>query len=98
MIGKFFHTPRSRGFNIPYRFYDPDKEAMDERIDRIKYNLGLNEKKGWDVKDGYHPNLHGQFRRAQRGSSGGDAQRSSNIRLLIMIAILSLIFLFVLFY
>ena len=98
MIGKFFHTPKSRGFNIPYRFYDPDKEAMEERVDRIKYELGLNEKKGWNVQEGYRSNMRGQFRRAQRGSSEGSANRSAGIRLLIMIAILSLIFLFIFFY
>lgn len=93
MIGKFFHTPKARKFDIPYRFYDPDKEAMDDREERIRRELGMEPKRGWEP--GYRPNIRGQFRRAQGASvTQKNAQRSANIRLIILIALLSLLFYF----
>lgn len=90
MIGKFFHTPKSRQFNIPYRYYNPEKEEMQNREDRIKMELGIHEKKEWDSK--HRPNIRGQFRRAMGtySKTAEDARKSSNIRLIILIVILSL--------
>jgi len=90
MIGKFFHTPRSRKFNITTRYYDPEKEEAKDREERIKAELGLNEKKGWDRN--HRANLRGQFRRNMGGSSKSaeDARRKSNTRLIFLIIILTL--------
>jgi hypothetical protein len=92
MIGKFFHVPKPRKFSIPYRYFDPDKEAMKEREERIKSELGLSEKKEWG-DPAYRPNIHGQFRRSMKSSkSMEDAKRKSSIRLVLLIIILSMIF------
>lgn len=90
MIGKFFHTPRARGFNIPFRYYDPQKEGMKEREERIKMELGIHEKKEFD--ENYRPNLRGQFRRAmgQNSKSTSDARYKSNTRLITLIIVLTL--------
>lgn len=90
MIGKFFHTPRSRKFNITTRYYDPDKEELRDREERIKSELGLNEKKEWNPN--HRANLRGQFRRTMgdHSKSAEDARRKSNTRLIILICILSL--------
>lgn len=94
MIGKFFHTPKARRFNIPYRFYDPDKEAMQEREERIKKELGIGEKKAWDPN--YRPNIRGQFRRSMSSAGSGDAQKRSATRLILLIIILGVVFYFLL--
>ena len=92
MIGRFFHTPKNKKFNIPYRFYDPDKEEMKGREERIKRELGIRGEK--PIDENYHANLHGQFRRSMQdySKSTADARRNSNIRLIILIVILFLIF------
>lgn len=90
MIGKFFHTPRARNFNIPYRFYDPAKEEMQDREERIKQELGIHEKK--EYNENYRPNIRGQFRQAMGRSSksNSDARYKSNTRLISLIIILAI--------
>ncbi|WP_372774857.1 hypothetical protein [Mangrovibacterium sp.] len=90
MIGKFFHTPKSRRFNITTRYYDPDKEKMENREERIKAELGLNEKKDWDPKR--RANIRGQFRQSMGSGSktAEDARKKSNTRLIFLVLILTL--------
>ncbi|MDR1859847.1 MAG: hypothetical protein LBR06_02850 [Bacteroidales bacterium] len=89
MIGKFFYTPKARKFDIPYRFYDPQKEQMEERVARVKQELGISEP--FDPAT-YRPHIRGQFRRAAGLSSPDDSKRSINTRLLILIALLGICF------
>ena len=93
MIGKFFHIPRARQFNITPRFWDPDKEEREERERRIKEELGIVDEKVDDGKP-YSPNIRGQFRSAQgwQSKSSEKARKNSNTRLIILILILCLIF------
>lgn len=92
MIGKFFHTPRAKQFNIPPRYHDPEKEEREDRERRIKEELGIKEERIDDGKP-YRPNIKGQFRHSLGRSSktAEDAKRSSNTRLIILIIILSLV-------
>jgi hypothetical protein len=89
MIGKMFHLPKNRRFNIPYRYYDPEKEEMKEREDRIKKELGIQENKEFDKN--YRPNIRGQFRHAMGISSktASEARSRSNGRLIMLIIVLS---------
>lgn len=91
MALKFFHLPKSRQFNIPYRFYDPSKEDREDRENRIKEELGIMEKA--EINPSFKPNMRGQFRQAlgRASKTDSDARRSSNIRLIILIAILFLL-------
>lgn len=92
MIGRFFHTPKARRFHITTRYYDPAKEEMKDREDRIKAELGISEKK--EITANYRPNIRGQFRKSMGGLSKTDeeARRRSNTRLIFLIIILSLAF------
>lgn len=76
MIGRFFHTPKARQFNIPYRYYSPEKEEMQEREKQIKMELGMLEDKGWDPRR--RTDLHGKFRQAMHVStkSATDARKT----------------------
>ena len=79
MIGKFFHTPRSKQFGMRPRFYDPDKEERDERKRRIKEELGIVDEKVDDGKP-YRPNVKGQFRNTDgwQAKSSEGARRAQN--------------------
>jgi len=92
MIGKFFYTPKSKEFHIPYRYYNPEKEEMEAREDRIKRELGIQEKK--EINSDYRSTLKGSFRTvmSEHSKSTAEARRRSNIRLIIIILILVLIF------
>ncbi len=91
-MGNFFHTPKPRKFSIPYRYFDPEKEAMQDREERIKSELGLSEKKDWSDPN-YKPNIRGQFRRSLKSTKSiEDSKRKSATRLILLVIILSLIF------
>lgn len=91
MIGRFFHTPGTKKFNITPRFYDPDKEEREERERRIKEEMGIVDEKKDDGKP-FRPNVKGQFR-AQGGFSrtSESARRAQNRRLVWIILILALV-------
>lgn len=93
MIGKFFHTPRSKQFNLRPRFYDPDKEERNERERRIKEELGIVEEKTKDKKP-FRTNIKGQFRNTDgwQAKSSEDARRAQNKRLIFLVIILALVF------
>ena len=93
MIGKFFHTPKSKQFNIRPRFYDPDKEERDDRERRIKEELGIADEKADDGKP-FRPNLKGQFRNPDgwQAKSSKGARRAQNKRLIFLFLILALVF------
>jgi hypothetical protein len=97
MIGKFFHTPGTKQFGFRPRFYDPDKEDLDNRVERIKEEMGIAEKKADNGKP-FVSNIKGQFRNpdAWQKSSPG-AIRAQNKRLIYLVIILALVF-FMFFY
>lgn len=93
MIGKFFHTPDSKRFNFKPRYYDPDKEELDDRVKKIKEEMGIAEEKVDDGKP-YKTMIRGQFRNTDgwgaKSSSG--ARKSQNKRLIWLVLILALVF------
>ncbi len=94
MIGRFFHTPSTKGFNFKPRFYDPDKEEREERERRIKEEMGIvDEKEEVDLKN-YRPRVKGQFRNTDgwQMKSSAAARRAQNKRLIYLFLILALIF------
>ena len=93
MIGKFFHTPGTKQFNIRPRFYDPDQEERDERERRIKEELGIVDEKKKDLKN-FSPRIKGQFRNQDgwQSKSSDVARRAQNKRLIWLLIILALIF------
>jgi len=94
MIGRFFHTPSAKKFNITPRYWDPDKEEREDRERRIREELGIPLERKENDGRVYRPNVRGQFRRAQDGfsRSTNTARRASNSRLIFLIIILTLIF------
>lgn len=88
---KFLHLPKTKQFNMGTRFYDPQKEAMKEREERIRREMGINDENGVSH---YGTGIKGQFRNSANRNSKtvSDARRKSNMRLMYIIIILSLVF------
>lgn len=99
MIGKFFHTPPSKQFNYRPRFYDPDKEEHENRVKRIKEEMGIVEEKVNNNKS-FRANIKGQFRNPDgwQAKSSEDARKSQNRRLVIFAVILAVAFYLYFFY
>jgi hypothetical protein len=88
------NLPKSRQFRIVTRFYDPQKEAMHEREERIKRELGLVEE-GSTVYQG--EGIRGKFRSAGKrvnSKTVAEARKKSNLRLIYILIILCALFYF----
>lgn len=98
MIGKFFHTPPTKRFGFRPRFYDPDKEELDDRVSKIKENMGIAEEKKNNGKR-FITSIKGQFRNPDgwQVKSSSEARKSQNKRLIWLVLILTLVF-YLLFY
>jgi hypothetical protein len=64
---KFTSLPKSKNFNITTRFYDPQKEAMKEREERIKRELKQNTED--EPAFHYGADIKGSFRKAGKRSN-----------------------------
>lgn len=93
---KIFHTPKPRGFNHVNIYYDPEKEAREERENRVNKELGIQQEEfKTSIKRGSFRRLH----QIEGGGSGSDvrsAARAANIRFAIIAVLLILVFLFLL--
>ena len=85
-IPRFIKLPKHKTFNYSPRYWDPEKEEHEERIRRIKQEMGI------DVPS--DPNRttirRGSFRQASQKAKVR-ATRGSNIRLAIILAVLFLL-------
>lgn len=90
---KFLHLPRAKQFNIGTRFYDPQKEAMKEREERIKRELEQNHEE--EISSMYKSGIKGQFRNSGKlmnSKTVSEARRKSNMRLFYIVILLSVLF------
>lgn len=60
-----FKLPKPREFKFKPRFYDPKKEAFEERVLRIKSEMGLIP----ESESGYDKRIHKAFSRARKTKS-----------------------------
>ncbi|MFC2086714.1 hypothetical protein ACFLSA_00920 [Bacteroidota bacterium] len=86
-IPRFFKVPQHKQFNFTPRYYDPEKEEREERIKRIREEMGIQ-----DTNTAYKANsnyVRGQmktyFDRTKK------TRKQSNLRLLIILMFLLLI-------
>jgi hypothetical protein len=82
-IPRFIKLPSYKRFAYSPRYYDPEKEARDERIRQIKQEMGIeipSDPSRTTIK-------RGSFRQA-RQKSKIRASRSSNIRLVVILVVL----------
>ena len=91
-LPKFIKLPGHKEFNYTPRYWDPEKEAREERIRQIKQEMGI-EVPGDPTRTTIR---RGSFRAASQKHKV-KASRSSNIRLVVILAIL-LFLAYLLFY
>jgi len=92
-IPRFFRVPQHKRFNYQPLYYDEEKEKREERIRAIEKEMGIEREN--DDKT-YRPSIgRGSFN--AMNTRRRKAQRSSNIRLIILILFLFFITYFILF-
>ncbi|WP_163629637.1 hypothetical protein [Paludibacter sp. 221] len=87
----FFKLYKPRTYNYRYIYYDPKKEAQKEREEKFAEKNDENGEFKTSIKRGTFREQRDQRNRAYR-----DNARQSNIRLVIIIAVLFLIAYFIL--
>jgi len=88
---QFMYTPRNKRFNFRPRYWDEEKEELDNRVKRLKQEMGLI-----DENEPFVPRIKGQikagyFKKAQ------EAKRNSSIRLVIIMLVLGGLMYYLLF-
>jgi len=85
-IPRFIKLPDYKRFNYTPRYWDPEKEERENRTRMIKHEMGIDM-----PSDPLRTTIkRGSFRQARQNAKV-KAGRSSNIRLLIILAVLFLI-------
>lgn len=88
----FFNMRSPRKFNHRPIFYDPDKEALEKRVEKVKREIGMA-----DEKD-YKPDIKGSFidqtshLRKKIDKDSQKPARSRNIRLAVVLVVLLILF------
>jgi len=98
-IFSFYNMRKPRQFNHRPIYWNPRKEALEERIKKVEIEMGVRE----ETLEDYKPNIKGSFiegtTHLKKSRARGDNERSrvnNNIRLLLIV--LGLIALFWYFY
>lgn len=88
----FFNMRGPRKFNHRPIYYDPDKEALEKRIDKVKREMGMA-----DEKD-YKPDIKGSFvdqtthLKRKIGKDAVKPARSRNIKIAVILVVLLILF------
>ena len=91
-VPRFIKLPSYKRFNYTPRYWDPEKEERESRIRMIKHEMGIDM-----PSDPLRTTIkRGSFRQV-RQKTKVKAGISSNIRLLIILAVLFLLAYFILF-
>lgn len=79
-----FKQPEYRRFNLKPRYWDPEKEAREEREKRIKAELDLLD------DENYTPHIRGEFRKEydKRKSTRSNIASSRTIRMFMILILL----------
>ena len=85
-LSVFTKTPSHQRFNYSPRFYDAQKEEMEEREKRIKQEL--DREKGTSTSEdtkSYRSRIAGSFKAARKRSNPGDALNATMLRFGILL-------------
>lgn len=91
----FYNQRKPRQFDHKPIYWDPHKEAREERVSRIKREMGLEE----ESLENYKPQIKGTFiegtSHLKKSRSKGDDTRSRryrNVKLAVALAVLAALF------
>jgi len=87
----FFKQRKPRKFDHQPIYYDAQKEARQERLQKVKVELGLMDEK--ELKKDYEKVIRGSFREAVPGGSRTKRKQDSNktMRILVVLFIIILV-------
>ena len=84
----FFKTATYQRFTIEPRYYDPVKEDIQQRTERIKAEMGISDKK---IDVGYRSQISGSFRKNMKHTASGSAGSVATLRLIIFFILVMLL-------
>ena len=91
----FYNVRKPRQFNHKPIYWDPRREALDERIRKVEIEMGVREEELGD----YKPHIKGTFiegmSHLKKSRARGDDMRtriSKNMRLLLFLSVLAVLF------
>jgi len=76
--------PKYQRFHVEPRYYDPIKEDIEVRTQRIKSEMGL---KGDAFDAGYHSKISGSFRKSMKHAKSSGDYQTMTLRLVILIVL-----------
>ena len=91
MAIRFFKLPKNKEFNYVPRYYDEQKEELNERIKKIEQEMGVKS----ESKEAYVPNIKGQMRSYY--NKNVKEKKQSNLRLILILIALFIIAYFLFF-
>lgn len=93
----FFKIPQHRKFQYDPIYYNPEKEEREERVRRIKQEMGVEVEEQSDER-AYKERIRGGMRRRIKShfEVGRSERKKSNIRLIIILVLLMIIFYYLL--
>ena len=93
----FYKVRKPRQFEYKPIYWDPKKEAMEERVRRVKREIGMEE-----LDENYKPQIKGSFveqtSHLRKSLDRGDGPRSrtyKNIKLIVLLVVLAALLWFV---
>jgi hypothetical protein len=91
----FYNVRKPRQFDHKPIYWDPRREALEERIHRVKREMGILP----DKPEDYKPSIRGAFiegtRHLKKSKSKGEDMQNRiyrNMRLLLVLAVLAVLF------
>ena len=85
-----FNKKPIRQFSIPYRYYDPEQERRDEREQRIRHELEMEQ----IAKDpsSYRSAIKGSFRAHRKSVAlGKGSENNRTVKIILIVFILSML-------
>ena len=90
-IFSFYNMRKPRRFEHKPIYYDPKKEALDERIRKMEIEMGVRQ----ETEEDYKPSIKGTFiegtshlRKSRARGDNSGTRESKNMRLLLILALL----------
>ena len=90
----FYHMRKPRQFEHKPIYWDPHKEALEERVSKIKREMGIEE----SIEE-YKPHIKGTFiegpsplRKSVDRGERGLVRKYKNVKLLVALAVLAALF------
>jgi hypothetical protein len=94
IISLFTKAPQHQRFNYKPRYYDPTKEEMQERVQRIQQEIDRERGLKTETQEGYRSRIAGSFQAARKRSKPTQEKQSMLMRFGIVLFMVLFLFAF----